>query len=812
MKRPLAGLVVLYASGIWIGSLVSWALTPLFVASAACLLLFLMLQRTPLARIALYAAVLVFGIAGYRRATTISSPIDIARLLELRDQSVSLQGVIVTDARERDIPAGETDTERLRFSLEVRAVQQNAEWVPATGTVLVFVSDAREIAALRYGDLIQFSGVLRVPEAVHNPGAFDWRGWLEQRGIHFTATIRKDDAMDVVAHDQANPVIAASLRLSRYIERSLHLGLENEPKLAGALVGMVIGERSEIPTETYKDFQRTGVFHVFAINGLHVGLVTLLVLMVLRIARIPRRWCAIVAVPVLVLYVFATGAHPGAVRALLMACALLVGWMLLRPTDVLNSLAGAALAILLYDPAQLFGSGFQLSFSVVLAIVVLTPRIEARLMPMVATDPFLPEEFVPTWRKKLGRWLRWAVQLVSCSVAAWLGLVPLMALYFNLFTPISIVANLLVIPLLGCIIALGFLAALAHAASAWLAITLNNANSLLIALMVRGVDWLGVVPFGHRFIQAPPVWLVWMYYGFGVLALTKWISVKRRRLIAMLAVLVMMALVLVDDVPSNKVDLTVLSLSDGASIFARVLGSHHDLLIDGGGGWDGMHVVVPFLRSEGVNRLEAVVLSCGDKAHAAGLTVVASEVGARQAIWSGIPSRSKYCTEWVSQIEARAIPLRVVKAGDDLSAASDVRIRVLNPPPGVVASRADDNALVLAVEYGPTRVLLMSDAGETVEKRLLKDYSDLSAQVIVKGQNSKESSCTSDFLDAVKPETVVQVVNTGDSHRYPEPALRDRLTARGIACLRTDDDGAVTIRLTKNGYEVRTFVKGDDKK
>jgi competence protein ComEC len=510
---------------------------------------------------------------------------------------------------------------------------------------------------------------------------------------------------------------------------------------------------------------------------------------------------------VLVLYVFATGAHPGAVRALIMACALLVGWMLVRPADTLNSLSGAALVILLYDPTQLFGSGFQLSFSVVLSIVVLTPRLEAWLMPMVAPDPFLPEEFVPTWRKRLGRWLRWVIRVLSCSVAAWIGLLPLMALYFNLFTPISIVANLFVIPLLGCIIALGLLAALAHAASTWLALTLNNANSFFIALMVHGVGWLGAVPFGHRFVQAPPVWLVWVYYAIGVLVLGKRISVKHRRLIAAIAVPVMMVALFVHEGPSNTVDLTVLSLDDGASIFARVLGSHHDLLIDGGGGWDGMHVVVPFLRAQGVNRLAETVLTCGDKAHAAGLTVVASEVGAQQAVWSGILSRSKYCSEWLDQIKAHEIPLRTVKAGDELGFTPNVRIRILSPPPGVVATRADDNALVLAVEYGPTRVLLMSDAGETVEKRLLKDYSDLRAQVIVKGQHSKESSCTAEFLDAVHPETVVQIVNTGDSHRYPEPALRDRLAARGITYLRTDDDGAVTIRLTKNGCEVRKFLK-----
>jgi competence protein ComEC len=779
---------------------------PLLIASAGCLILFLFLRRTQFARAALFAAVLVLGMAGYRQATTISSPIHITRLLELRDQSADLEGVIVTDTGERDTPAGDHDSERLRFSLKLRAVQQNGQWVPATGTVLVFVSDAREVAPLRYGDLIRFSGVLRVPASVRNPGAFDWRAWLEQRGVHFTATIRRDDILNVEAHDQGNLVIATSLRLSRYLERSLRLGLEDRPKLAGALAGMVIGERSEIPTETYKDFQRTGVFHVFAINGLHVGLVTGIVLIVLRMARIPRRWCAVVAVPVLVLYVFATGAHPGAVRALIMACTWLVGWMLVRPADTLNSLAAAALVILLYDATQLFNSGFQLSFAVVLAIVTLTPRIEARLFPLIATDPFLPEEFVPNWRKKLEPWLRRVIQLLSCSVAAWLGLVPLMALYFNLFTPISIVANLFVIPLLGCIIALGLLAALAHAASAWLALTLNNANSLLIATMARGVAWLGAVPFGHRFVQAPPAWFVWAYYGFGVLALSKWISAHRRRLVAAVAVPGMAVALFLHAGPSSKVDLTVLSLTDGTSIFARTPG-RHDLLIDGGGGWDGMHVVVPFLRSKGVNCLATTVLTCGDKAHAAGLTVVAAEVPSRQAVWSGILSRSKYCSEWVNQIKARKIALRAVEAGDDLSSTPNVHIRVLHPPRGMSASRADDNSLVLAVEYGPTRVLLMSDAGETVEKRLLKDNADLHAQVIVKGQHGKESSCTADFLDAVRPETVVQVVNVKDTHHYPEPALRDRCAQRGIAYLRTDDDGAVTIRLTKNGCEVRAFLK-----
>jgi competence protein ComEC len=779
----------------------------LFLLAAGWLVVFLVLRRTRFGIIALFAAVLVAGIYACRQAATISSPIDITRQLELRDQNIELQGVVVSDTGYRAVPVTEDDSERLRFTLELKAVSRDGQWHPATGRLLVFVSETRPVAAVRYGDLISVSAILRVPLPMRNPGTFDWRAWLEQRGIHFTATIRKNDVLQVEAHNQGNPVVSLALRLSEYLEHSLRLGLENEPKLAGALAGMVIGERSEIPTETYKDFQRTGVFHVFAINGLHVGLVTAGVLVVLRLLRIPRRWCAVAAVPLLVLYVFATGAHPGAVRALVMACVWLLGWMLVRPADTRNTLAAAALVILLCDPTQLFDGGFILSFTVVLAIVTLTPLIEARLLPWVATDPLLPRQLVPKWRTKLDVWLRRLIQLLSCSFAAWVGLLPLMAVYFHLFAPISIVANLLVIPLLGGILALGLLASLACVASSWVALTLNNANSVLLSVMIQGVDWLGKVPFGHRFVQAPPPWIVWAYYALGVLLLSKAIPVQRRRLAAVALVPTLSVALFFNGGSFNKVDLTVLSLNDGTSVFLDAPGAHNDMLIDGGGGWSASHTLIPFLRAHGVNRLAATLLTCGDKAHAAGLNVVANEVPARAAIYSGIASRSKYYKEWVDDMKARNIPLRVVRAGDELSSTPNLRLRVLHPPPGPGANRSDDNALVLAVEFGPTRVLLMSDAGETVEKRLVKDYHDLHAQVVVKGQHGKESSGTAGFLDAVRPEAVVQVVNLNDSHRYPEPGLRDRCAQRGIAYLRCDEVGAVMIRLTPKGYEVKTFLK-----
>src|SRR5262249_43424165 len=156
-------------------------------------------------------------------------------------------------------------------------------------------------------------------------------------------------------------------------QRALHAGLEDQSQIAGMLTGMTIGERAEIPPETYGEFQQDGVFHVFAINGLHVGIVTGILVILLRIVRIPRRWCALVAIPLLTLYVWATGAHAGAVRALVMASVWLIGWMLVRPVDLLSATAAAAGVLLIFDPSQFFDSGFLLSFTVVLALVLLVP-------------------------------------------------------------------------------------------------------------------------------------------------------------------------------------------------------------------------------------------------------------------------------------------------------------------------------------------------------------------------------------------------------------------------------------------------------
>jgi len=785
MKRPLVGLALVYAAGIAAGS---WVACPPAVAlgcAAGLLLLFLCWQRLPVLLLLVFSS----GFLSYREAAALRSPRDVASLIQ-RDQSAELRGVVVSEPQLRG-------NGRSQYKLRLLALRRVGQWETAEG--LLWVTGP---ATVRYGDQIECHVALRRPEPARNPGGFDLRNWLARQRIAFTAFIADDDPVVVLARDCGNPLTAISLRLQRHFEQALCRGFEDEPELAGVLTGMVIGARADIPPDTYADFQRTGVFHVFAVSGLHVGLVMAIVMTLLRALQVPSRWSGVVAIPILVLYVWATGAHPGAVRALVMACVWLLGWMSVRPADGLNNLAAAALVRLGWDPLELFDGGFQLSFTVVTAILVLAPRIQHVLQQWLAWDPFLPRRLLPRWGALLEKPKVWFIQLLSCSVASWIGLVPLLAIYFHLFTPISIVANLWVVPLMTGVTALGFASALTHAVWPWLAETFNNANFLLLSVMTAGVNWLGRLPGSHFYVQTLPLWLTAAYYALGALALARSISWRWRRWTVGLGAPVAVGVALVTAQPEEFAELTVLDIPDGVAAFVNLPGERDDFLIDGGG----EHALLPFLRAQGVDRLGSVVLTCKAKNHVSGLSNVVQEVPVRGMVMSDMPSRSLPYQRWRDQVNTRQIPVRTVHEGATWKVQA-LKLTALNPPGDSRSRRADDNSLVLLLEYGPTRLLWMSDAGATVERRLASSGRSLRCPILIKACHNAEPSGTEEFLDAVQPEVVVQIANRWPLSRNPDAALRERVERRGARWFCTEQHGAISIRLTPDGYWIRTCLE-----
>src|SRR6185436_17386167 len=182
--------------------------------------------------------------------------------------------------------------------------------------------------------------------------------------------------------------------------------------------------------------------HIFAVDGLRMAIIFGICFGLFRAVGIPRSISGLILIPLIWFYVALTGWPASAIRATVMLTIVIIGWVLKRPGDVINSLFAAALIILLWEPQQLFQAGFQLSFFVVLCLILTMPLLHGLWQRLWAPEPLLPEALQPRWRKALRAPVGYAAEVLLTSFAAWIGSVPLVGYYFHIITPISTPANL----------------------------------------------------------------------------------------------------------------------------------------------------------------------------------------------------------------------------------------------------------------------------------------------------------------------------------------------------------------------------------
>lgn len=273
--------------------------------------------------------------------------------------------------------------------------------------------------------------------------------------------------------------------LKEYIRKILYYNFPSCEE-RNLLSGLFLGERYKMSASLLKVFRCTNTMHVLAISGLHVGFIGLILIGVLRFLCIPKKTAATLAILGILLYVTMVGWRPPAARSAVIFCILLMGWILDRPVDNINSLFLAALIILLVIPQALFKLGFQLSFTVVFALLLMAPII-------IKQKGFL-------------------FRALSGSAVAWFSSLPLIAYYFGIISPISILANLLVVPAVGIIIALGFTSILLGQVYLPFSGVFNCTNYYLLKSLIWFIDRLACIPFGYFYIAKFPVYIVFFSY------------------------------------------------------------------------------------------------------------------------------------------------------------------------------------------------------------------------------------------------------------------------------------------------------------
>jgi competence protein ComEC len=643
------------------------------------------------------------------------------------------------------------------------------DWRQTSGRLQVRVQNSTP-DQFHYGDIVEVNGGLRTPDGPRNPGQFDIAAYLARNDIYYEISVPAEKVKKI--GDNGGPFASQwAFRARDWAVGRLRLGIEDDTATSSLLAGMLIGYVAEVPGEIETAFRNTGTYHIFAVSGQNVAEILGVGLVALQLCGLVRwRWGWLM-VPVLVFYCLVTGGQPSAVRALLMAVLVLLAWWWERPASTINLWSLALLAVMIYDPKLVGNLSFQLSFAVVGTLILLTPPIYNFL-----SWPFTPKETAetdeeknpsraeqPYWQHALAQTGKATLLLFSSSLAASVGSFPLMFWYFHQVTWVSLIANIIVVPLAGFIVVIGTLSLVVALVAAPLTAAINNTNWLLAKILVACVTAFSQIPGSNVYVPPPPV--AWQ--------------------------------------PAEP-EFVCAQTGSTTTLLIR----HHDKrwLVNTGTESQFRFVTNPLRKYYGVNGIDAAILTELSSPQAGGASSLLDEHIVRRWITPPPIRPSRVLVPWQQKMAAQSVATENWSAGQEIALSPELNVTVLWPRPENSASRMEDRGMALLFRYQNQSLLYAGRIGPDSEKRILESGADVRAAVLVQGAHGVKPNLPLEWLEAVRPQHLI----------LPAPAAYDTgphfdsvdLLPAGERpqIWRQENCGAVTIRFHADTVEVESFL------
>ncbi|MBN3038229.1 MAG: DNA internalization-related competence protein ComEC/Rec2 [Candidatus Omnitrophica bacterium] len=745
------------------------------------------LRKGPIFSFLLAATVLFCGFLNYRYSQCLSAN-HISNFTKTQKQLVYVKGGVVSTPepyRTRYGNSGKT------FDLKANALKKSEHWHSVQGLIRATVYGQ---AQADFGDELLIKGTLRRPYSLRNPGGFDYREFLANHNIFAVLSAKGEDVLRLSSCDRANNVIFAAIaHFKQSLRKTISENLDEQK--GGLLSAILLGERRLLSQDIKDMFVNTGTVHILAISGLHIGLAAVLLVAFFSFLRLPRNIVYALVILLLIAYAILSGARPSVVRATIMAVIVLLGFLIHREVNIYNSLGLAALLILIYRPQYLFDAGFQLSFLSVVSIVYFAPTIENAFSAS-------------------NRLLCYLIKAFSVSLSAWIGVAPLVAFYFNIVSPVAILANLIVIPLLFLSVAIG--SSFLFFASLWpsMGIILARLSWISLHILIVTVKLFVKIPFAYFYYPSPGILAFFVYYG-GLLSVIK----HRRLKLSQGKILIIILLVINFFVWSpqfaredGRMRVTFFDVGHGDAIFIEFPNSG-TMLIDGGrGGEDeaGRWVILPFLHNKGIDRIDALVLTHADDDHVGGLASVLKNTKVGYVFDNGLPKASHSYENYKKALEEHAPRYHRVKRGDAISGFANVKIVFLHPSGHFLketGADANNNSLVLKLEYKDIAFLFCADVQREGIKRLLALGEILESDVIkVPHHGSDEGIEEERLFESVAPKAAVISAESGGPSGFASTQVEQRLKHVGSEVYKTWRHGAIIISTEGDRLNVETMI------
>ena len=691
----------------------------------------------------------------------------------------------------------------VRFEFDVEAVAPLDAVVPKRMSLAWYngltPDEFQEVQPVRAGERWRFTVRLRRPHGGANPHGFDFEAWMLENNLRATGTVAPRGERTRIDELAMRPTYL--LQRLREIIRERFWDLLPGERHAGVLTALAIGDQRAIEPDEWQVFARTGISHLMSISGLHVtmvsGMFAALVLWFWRrwsfagrplALRLPAQKAAAIAAAVGALtYCLLSGFAVPAQRTLYMVCAMALALWFDRAGSATRVLALALLAVLLLDPWAVLSPGFWLSFGAVAVIFyVVTGRPEAS-----------HDRNAPVGSRLRGMLEQWAAVQWAVTV----GLAPLTLVLFGQVSLASPIANAIAIPLVS-----GVITPLALAGAVmpvdFIASSLLGMARWLLEVMMPLMSWLAAFD-GAVWQQHAPAWWTLPFALAGILWLLAPRGVPGRGLGVLM--LVPTFTVAPPAPPHGALSLAVLDVGQGLAVLART--QNHALLYDAGPRWNpqadsGSRVVLPYLRGEGISRLDTLVVSHDDNDHAGGAKSVLEAMPVGQLL-----SSMEDVSEMAQGTNRSLVPYRLPCRAGQRWEWDGVRFEWLHPGPAELRDAwisPNERSCVLRIDAPGGSVLITGDIEKGAERLLLKRASRLAADVLIVPHHGSGTSSTAEFVQAVSPRHAVFTVGYRNRFGHPKKEVWDRY-ADISERWRSDRDGAVIVDVGPTGVDVSAW-------
>lgn len=610
------------------------------------------------------------------------------------------------------------------------------------------------------------------PHSFMNPGGFDYERWLLQNGIQGSGYVRQDASL----LQPARGYFFARLRMSirNRIER-----IPASSQSQGIINALMIGDRSHLADETWQVLLRTGISHLIAISGLHITLVGGLIfflalgffnLLPWKLSSL--RSAAFLALGVIWFYAFSVGFSVPTQRATLMLSVLFLTTVFMRRPQLLLSYALALALVLLVHPLAGFNGGFYLSF-VAAAIILLLGRY-------LFTPRFFPS--------RLARARHYFVKLCLLQLLLVLCLTPFTLLFFHAFSPLGFFVNLIAIPVTSFILMPWIIAT-------WLLLflipSLGSASIALLAAVIERLyiplEWLAAQDGSFIHLGQPSLWVI----ALALIGMAVFLFQSRPSFYFLASLFFLPLFFPPSSSPAEgSVQVSFLDVGQGLAVHIRT--ATHNLLYDVGPRYSasfnaGSGIIVPYLHSYGITRLDRIIISHQDMDHRGGLTGLLKHIKVASLMLSFRHSDMK-SYEWTQCI-----------AGEQWR-WDGVFFQVLHPPAGYATKEKDKNntSCVLLVSIGKKRLLLTGDIEKEVEDKLHQELGELKLAILQVPHHGSSSSSHLEWIRSIRPDYAVFSAGFGNAFSHPAREVMERYA--DSARLITWQTGAAQFRM--NDQEV----------